>query len=177
MRFSLRTFLIACLVLGVGLGLAFRGPWGPRFQSSQFYGVTRNGINYGASVMYKRDAFWNPNLLNVVVIPQSTAFKMYASSSWKAAPKGGGLEVMPGGVFFDGKLIGGYGTSKVLIVLWERDVRVIELSHADTEALETAAGPHMNESPVWREKVEPEIERLFNATLQKYDRTALGFGK
>jgi hypothetical protein len=110
--------------------------------------------------MFEHRAFEPCKLLNIVVIPERTGFELSCSINSIKVPDGDGLEIMPRGVFLNGELIGGQGTSKVVIVLGESDVRAMELSPADSKSLEAVAEPGIIESKVWKEKVEPEIERL-----------------
>ncbi|MCI0359105.1 MAG: hypothetical protein L0211_11555 [Planctomycetaceae bacterium] len=173
-RFSLRAFLIACLALGVCLALTLKWRWRTRVGLKEVIAVTKNGAEYLVGPMVEQRAFEPSRLLNVVVVPAGTTYEGSTSGNRREVPRGRGIEIMPRGVFLNGKLVGGQGTSKVVIVLGERDVRALELSIADLQALEAAIGPRMIESPVWKEKVEPQIERLVRARGNAFDRRALG---
>jgi hypothetical protein len=172
-RFSLRTFLIACVALGICTGLLLKWRWQPRVAFSDVRGWTNNGTRYDSKAMMEIAVSGTRTLLNVVVIPERTGYEASSSVNRRVFPDGDGLEIMPRGVFLDGKQIGGHGTSKVVIVLAEKDVRVIELSVSDIAALE-AAGPRMIQSRVWKEKVEPQIDRLVRERRNVHDRHALG---
>lgn len=174
-RFRLRTFLIACVAIGVCSGLFLRWHWQPKVGWQHVRGVTENGTRYQAKPMWQEPAFGEKSLLNVIVVPERTSGYSSSTSALQRKPNGRlDLEVLPTGVFHNGSLIGGHGTSKVLIVLDRRDVRVIELSAGDIQALDAAAGPQVVETRAWKEKVEPQIDRLVRDRLNVHDRHALG---
>lgn len=75
------------------------------------------------------------------------------------------------GVFHEGKRIGGFDGSRVIVIL-NTAVRVVELSPEDARSLDVLDTKHLPNqlSAVWRAKVEPEIDRLVEEDRLNQDR-------
>jgi hypothetical protein len=172
-RFSLRTFLIFCLVSGVVLALTLRTRWHPRARSNSFDSqVTGKGLGYRVHVLAERGPHSPNRLLSAVIVPTRTSAGWHGNNGPHPKVLDGGLTIYRDGVFLNGQLIGGLGTSKVLICLDRTDIRVIDLTEEETAALDTldAVTPPNKISSVWRDKVEPQIDHLVDLRRNPHDR-------
>ncbi len=173
-RVRLRTFLIATTALGVAGGLYFGNRWQPRSHGGGFPQETAHGIRYDVNVLTESAAFRNDRFLSAVVVPLWIKAPGVLHAGARQPPqRDDDLEMFPNGVFFRGKLIAGYGTSRVVISLTKYDARVIPLTEDDIAKLDKLRGRAIVESRVWKEKVEPEIERLVVPRLSEHRRAWL----
>ncbi|MEX2176160.1 MAG: hypothetical protein WD872_17495 [Pirellulaceae bacterium] len=158
-RFSLRTFLATCIAVSFALALGLQWLWKPVIGGPTVRGITPSGTRYKVHLMTENDPFKGIRLLNAIVIPEWTEFRLGISTR-RGDPSGTGLVANPDGVFFAGKRIAGSETNNVVVVQSENDVRVLSLSAGESRSLDEAAAGKILETTVWRTKVEPEIERL-----------------
>lgn len=161
-RISLRTFLIATVTLGVAVGLFLQSRWQSHRHS--YNGVnhsTNNGVLYNSWVMTESEAFRPDRLLSVVIVPKWIQAPGVLHSGMPQTPQhDDDLEAFPNGVYFRGELIAGYKTRRVVVSLSPHDAQVIALSQQDLDALARFRGKALIESETWKQKVEPEIDRL-----------------
>jgi hypothetical protein len=120
-----------------------------------------SGQSYTVSWMTTSDHFGGHRFLHAIVYMPGRKYTIGGGRSgmWQQ-PHGRGLESFPNGVFVDGKLVGGYGTTRVLVLNYDCDIRVIPLTPADIEYLSTVQEGALVSSIVWKTKVEPEIHKL-----------------
>jgi len=167
-RFSLRTFLIVSAACSIVLGLWLRSHWATVAHSySSGIHMTVNKTFYSVSWIIESDPFRGHRLVSAVVVPGFTDDALRPDQlTSRERPRGKGLEMDLNGVFLDGKLIGGEDASKVLISLGGDDIRVIPLLVRDIDALGRTQGNTLTESPTWKNKVEPEIDKLMRPLLR-----------
>ena len=138
-RYSLRTFLIVCVVASLILAATLGRRWEPRVHANHFQNsVTAKGTRYAVNVFTEIGTHSPRRLLSAVIAPERTNYGWILQTYSSQPGKTQELRVQPNGVFDSGKLIGGFGTSRVLIILDETDIRVIELSEEDIQGAQRA---------------------------------------
>lgn len=164
-RFSLRSFLVACVAAGVASGVYLQGRWDAR---ATFYDEsmqeTLKGTRYWVHWAVEDDPLAERRFLHAIIFPYPSPGRRTERLQHQRGhhrPQGKGLEAYQNGVFYRGELVGGYGLSKIVIAIPEREtVEVIPLSPEDAKALDAIMGKTLLQSKLWKLKVEPEIDRL-----------------
>jgi hypothetical protein len=125
---------------------------------SGFKGSTASGAPFIASTMTHESVFGRERLLNAVVEPWPVGIPVPSNrSTGRYSPENAGLEVYPNGVFLEGRRLVGSDSGRVVVIKDAHEYEVIDLTSAE----ETDLVRHGMNSPVWKRKVEPVIDSVF----------------